>query len=105
MLSVAMVVGRMAARMLLGEEVIDYNKRIRIIKSPLPSDFVGKNLAQIKLRKETGCTVLAVKRAGKTYPDMGAHFEFKESDEIVISGSDQNIRKLYQKYPSMEPEV
>lgn len=104
-LSVAMVVGRMAARMLLGEEVIDYNKRIRIIKSSLPAEFVGKNLAQIKLRKETGCTVLAVKREGKTYPDIGAHFDFKESDEIIISGSDQNVRKLYQKYPSIKPEV
>lgn len=104
-LSVAMVVGRIVARMLLGEEVVDYSKRIRMIKSPLPPEFVDKNLAEIKLRKETGCTVLAVERSGRTYPDIGADFEFKESDEIIISGSDQNIRKLYRKYPSIEPEV
>lgn len=103
-LSVAMVVGRMTARVLLGEEVFDYNKRIRIIKSPLPPEFENKALAEINLRKETGCTVLAVERSGTTYPDIGADFEFKEGDEIILSGTDENIRQFYQEFESVEPE-
>lgn len=69
----------------------------------VPDKFIGKTLAELKLRNRFGLEVLMIKKTtGEFYgtekkneiriPDADYHIE--KDDVIVVFGSDENIRKL-----------
>ncbi len=64
-----------------------------------PDSFVGKTLAEIHLRKKYNVTVIAIKSLipEKTHINPNADFLIKESDIMVVFGSDEDIDKLHKK--------
>ncbi|MDQ4122510.1 MAG: cation:proton antiporter [Acidobacteriota bacterium] len=64
-------------------------------KSPL----LGKTLAEVNLRNQTGVTVLAAVRAGETKVNPSANFRLQAEDVLILLGASENIdaaRKLLQ---------
>lgn len=69
----------------------------------VPSNFVGKSLAELRLRNNYGLEILMIKKESSEYFDTekrneiripDANYEISNGDVIVIFGSDENIRKL-----------
>lgn len=52
---------------------------------------VGKSLSELDLRKQTGCSVIAVVRGGKPFPGPSGDFVLKENDLLVLVGSHAQI--------------
>lgn len=64
-----------------------------------PDAFIGKTLAEIHLRKKYNVTVIAIKSLipEQTHINPSADFLIKESDIMVVFGSDEDIDKLHKK--------
>ena len=64
-----------------------------------PDSFIGKSLGEINLRKKYNVTVIAIKSIipESTTMNPGADFLIKESDIMLVFGSDVDIEKLHKK--------
>jgi CPA2 family monovalent cation:H+ antiporter-2 len=64
------------------------------------SPALGKTLAKLNLRNQTGVTVVAAVRAGATEINPGGDFKLQADDVLVLLGDAENInvaRNLLQK--------
>ncbi|MCA9017532.1 MAG: TrkA family potassium uptake protein [Planctomycetaceae bacterium] len=101
--------GAHLARLLANPHLEDYlqvGDGYTMIELLTPSDFVGKNLAELALRSKYSVNVVAVrkrnseeveKKTGKVYTtDCVPHpdYQIKESDILLIIGTDQNLARL-----------
>jgi CPA2 family monovalent cation:H+ antiporter-2 len=59
------------------------------------SIFSGKSLREIKLREETGATIIAVIRSNKSYVSPKSDFSVKEGDVFVLIGSHAELDSAY----------
>jgi K+/H+ antiporter YhaU regulatory subunit KhtT len=57
------------------------------------SMFTGKSIGQIPLRAETGVSILAVTRAGKSIFNPGPEFQLYPGDHLVLLGDEENLKK------------
>ncbi len=64
-----------------------------------PDAFVGKTLAEIHLRQKYNVTVIAIKSLipEATHINPGADFVVKESDILLVFGSEDDILKLHKR--------
>jgi K+/H+ antiporter YhaU regulatory subunit KhtT len=61
------------------------------------SVFSGKAIRDVPVRSETGVSIMAVSRAGKSFFDPGPDFRLYPGDRIVLLGEQQNLY-LAEKY-------
>jgi len=64
---------------------------IREVRVPSGSIASGKRLRDLTLRAETGATIVAVSRAGKSYFDLSADFQIFPGDRIVVAGEGSSL--------------
>lgn len=64
-----------------------------------PDSFIGKTLAEIHLRKKYNVTVIAIKSLipEETHINPGADFVVKESDIMLVFGTEEDIAKLHKR--------
>jgi Kef-type K+ transport system membrane component KefB/Trk K+ transport system NAD-binding subunit len=66
---------------------------IREVRVPSGSILSGKRLRDITLRRDTGSTIVAVSRAGRSVFDLSADFQIFTGDRIVLVGDDTSLEK------------
>jgi len=57
------------------------------------SAFSGRTIADIPLRQETGVTIIAVTRAGKTFFDPDPHLPLYPGDRLVLLGDPEGLAR------------
>ncbi len=64
-----------------------------------PESFIGKTLSGVRLRQDYNVTVIAIKSLipDETIPNPGADFIIKESDILIVFGTEEDINKLHKK--------
>ena len=87
------------AQSLSRPNVIDYlpiSEGYSIQEFAVPVDFTGKSLAELDLRRRYGVYVIAVKEVipERVVLNPEADFIFKDSDIMVILGSDKDLDRL-----------
>lgn len=93
-LSLATVTGRMTASAVLeDEDVISLDTHVEVIRTRAP-ELVGLTPREAEIRARTGCTVVAVERAGRVLTDIGPEFRFEEDDELIIAGTDEGTNRF-----------
>ncbi|NPA13177.1 MAG: TrkA family potassium uptake protein [Aquificae bacterium] len=80
-------------------EKIAYGERTDIdiieIKIPPNSDLIGKKLKDIKMRQETGATIVAIVRAdGKMKIAPSGDTEIREGDSLIILGHPKALKRV-----------
>jgi len=91
--------GERVAQNLSRPNVLDYlpvSKGYSIQESPVPMTFIGKSLLELGLRKHYGIFVIAIKELipEKMVLNPEADFILKDSDIMVILGSDEDLDRL-----------
>ena len=91
--------GERVAQNLSRPNVLDYlpvSKGYSIQESPVPKTFIGKSLLELGLRKQYGIFVIAIKELipEKMVLNPEADFILKDSDIMVILGSDEDLDRL-----------
>ncbi len=97
-LSLATVSGRMIASTVLeDEDVLSFDQQIEVVRTSAPQ-LVGQTLESALVRSKSGCTVVAIERAGRVITDTGPETEIEADDELVIAGTDDGIRRFNELY-------
>jgi K+/H+ antiporter YhaU regulatory subunit KhtT len=97
--SLATISGRMLASTVFeDEEVLAYDKQVNVVRLPA-GDLVGSTVVDERVRTRTGCTVVAVVRAGETITDFDPEaFTFESGDEVVIAGTDEATTRFERRF-------
>ena len=72
------------------------------IKIRQNSPVIGKSLAEVNLRGETGVTVIAVIQDGETKVNPGADHILQENDTLILLGESEKIESVNKILHSME---
>jgi len=99
-------VDSLTAAMRLLPEKMAWPTTLREVRLEAGSVFSGKSIGQIPLRAETGVSILAVSRAGKSYFDPGPDFQLFPGDRLVLLGASDNLKRAveYLKRRDFGPE-
>jgi Trk K+ transport system NAD-binding subunit len=92
-LSLAAVSGRMLASIVLDEEIISPGTKLKLVRTTAPG-AAGESLAGADIRRRTGCTVVAARRDGEVFTDLGPAFVIERGDELVVAGTDENMSRF-----------
>lgn len=74
-------------------DYLDYPGDFSIFEIKVPKEWIGKNLAELAIRKKLHLNVLSIKRNGEVVLEFPADFLFEEGDTVTIFGADKDIRK------------
>jgi voltage-gated potassium channel len=71
---------------------------LEVFTVTLPAPLVGKTLAEARLREDTGCNVLAIRRPGGTAapPDVMAPLD--AGTELILIGDRDHERQFFKLY-------
>ncbi|MBT6630905.1 MAG: hypothetical protein HOB49_28060, partial [Gemmatimonadetes bacterium] len=96
-LSVSQVAGQILAHHVLGETV-SHQPRIKLLKVQ-PGGLVGSNPIEAQMRERTGCSVVAIERAGEIMMDIPPTFSLVEEDAMYLCGTADAFNRLFDQYP------
>jgi monovalent cation:H+ antiporter-2, CPA2 family len=68
-----------------------------------PDSFlIGKNIAQLQVRKKTGVTIIAVRRDSEVFTNPEPRFFFEAGDMVLFTGDQESMNKALQYFNSRE---
>lgn len=93
-LSLGTVTGRMIASSVIDdEEVLSFENQVDVVRTRAPS-LGGRTLGSARVRSRTKCTVVSIERDGEILTDVGPDVQINPTDELIIAGTDEGIRRF-----------
>jgi len=80
------------------DEVLMFQEGLNIFRAAVHSTLVGKSLAENQLRKQTGCSVIAIGRENKLNINPEPSILLGEHDEMVLIGTSDEEKLLMDIY-------
>jgi len=103
-LSLSQLTGESLASLLIDEsEILTPDVNFDFVRTSVP-EFTGKSLSELDLRARTNCTVVAVERAGEVLTDIDADFTIKESDVLIVAGSEASRSQFHEFVTQIEDD-
>jgi Trk K+ transport system NAD-binding subunit len=100
--SIGQVAGQLLAFQLLGEESVQLESQLKLVKTQ-PGVLAGKPLLSSRIREKTGCQIVAVERAGEIVVEFSAEFELERDDCVYVSGTPDMIDRYYEAFDGTRP--
>ena len=72
---------------LKSDEISMFTEGLNIFSRPMPAPLVGKNLVDSHIRQKTGCSVIALKSAGKLIVGPDPLVPLEQSEELILIGT------------------
>lgn len=95
-ISVSQVAGQLLAHHILGE-MVSQQAHIKLVKLKA-GRLKGRHPLKSRIRERSGCTVIAVERAGKIIMDIPASFVLTEEDAIYVCGMVDAFERFYEEF-------
>jgi len=96
-LSISQVSGQILARRLLGQEAVAIDEQLKVVKVSA-AGLEARRPEDLRIREETGCSIVAVEREGELITELGPDFQFATSDSVYICGSTQATRSYLEAF-------
>ncbi|MBI4482508.1 MAG: cation:proton antiporter [Acidobacteria bacterium] len=74
-------------------EKVDLTPSVEPFEAEVRKVAAGKSLSDLRLRKVTGATVIAVRRDATLLPNPAPDFVLNEGDHVYLIGSEEDIRR------------
>lgn len=78
-------------------DLIKITDEYAIYEIPILSDWLGKTIVELNVRKNFKVNIIAVKNGDSITPAPGAAYEFKQGDYIMVIGKQEDVFKLADK--------
>jgi len=98
-LSMGQVAGQLLARHLLGEEYIELEQDLRLVKLEA-TGLTGRHPLRAGVRERTGCQLVAVESMGKVFVEFPDAFRIAADDAVFVAGSPPALEVYYSVYQS-----
>jgi len=92
-LSISQVSAQMLARRLLGEEAVEVDEQLKVLKVPA-EPLIGRHPSDLRIRERTGCSVVAVERGDEAILEFDPEFRFEAADTVFVSGTTEAVRQF-----------
>ncbi len=83
---------------LKNDEISMFTEGLNIFRRPMPRSLVGKNLVQSHIRQTTGCSVIAIKSAGKLIVGPDPLISLKEREELILIGTTEAEQAFLERF-------
>ena len=83
------------------DELLMLAEGLNIFRVGVPSSYVGKSLAESKIRSQTGCNVIAVYDQEATSINPGPSHRFRENHELILIGNEEAETRFFKMYSEM----
>lgn len=80
------------------EEVLMALEGLSVFRLPIPVSLIGRTLADTSIRRDTGCSVVAITSHGSMIHSPSPDVLFQKEDELVLIGTVEGERSFRQKY-------
>jgi len=80
------------------DEVLMFEEGLNIFRAPVHSSLVGKSLAENQIRKQTGCSVIAINTKGKLNINPDPTIPLRENDEMILIGTADEEKRFIENY-------
>jgi len=80
------------------DEVLMFQEGLNIFRAPVHSSLVGKSLAENQIRKQTGCSVIAISTQGKLNINPDPSIPLMENDEMILIGTADAEKRFIENY-------
>ena len=97
-LSVSQVAGQLLVHHVLGE-MVSHKPRIKMVKLR-PGPLAGRHPLAARIRERTGCSVVAVERAGDVIMEIPASLVLESEDALYICGTPAAFDRYYEEFPT-----
>ena len=97
-LSVSQVAGQLLVHHVLGE-MVSHKPRIKMVKLR-PGPLAGRHPLAARIRERTGCSVVAVERAGEVLMEIPASLVLEPEDALYICGTPPAFDRYYEEFPT-----
>ena len=81
-------------------DVLMLAEGLDIFRMPTPSSIEGKTMAELAIRKETGCSIVAYKFDGDMHINPDPHTPFPKGSEIIVVGDVESEDIFLKRYGS-----
>jgi Trk K+ transport system NAD-binding subunit len=69
-----------------------------VFRQPVPAALAGKSVAEAAIRRQTGCTVIALCANGETQINPDPHLRLSADAELVLIGTQEAVQRFRQAY-------
>jgi Trk K+ transport system NAD-binding subunit len=97
-ISVSQVAGQLLAHHILGE-MVSQQTRIKLVKLAA-GRLAGHHPLESGIRERTGCSVVAVERAGEIILDIPSSFVLAEDDQLYVCGTAEAFTRYHEEFPA-----
>jgi Trk K+ transport system NAD-binding subunit len=97
-ISVSQVAGQLLAHHILGE-MVSQQTRIKLVKLAA-GRLAGHHPLESGIRERTGCSVVAVERAGEIILDIPSTFVLAEDDQLYVCGTAEAFTRYHEEFPA-----
>jgi Trk K+ transport system NAD-binding subunit len=80
------------------EKILMLSEGLNVFRSELAYKLENKPLLDLKIRENTGCSVIAIKRKDQLRINPDPNMILKKDDELILIGSEEAEKKFYEKY-------
>ena len=75
-------------------DMVSLAKNVSMIELDIKSEWVGKNLIELNLRKKYSINVVALRKGDAVSVDIDPHAALLESDKLIVIANTEKIAKL-----------
>ncbi|MBD3381445.1 MAG: potassium channel protein [candidate division Zixibacteria bacterium] len=84
--------------LLLPNRIMMVAEGLNVFRVPVHESFAGKSLAEIPIRQQTGCSVIAIGKGDELEINPGPSVILSADDEIVLIGSSDAEKQMMEMY-------
>lgn len=97
-LSITSIGAEAIFNLLEGGDTVTLTEGLNIFQVPMPSRLAGKSLAEVDLRQETGCTVVAVRTPEGMRTNLDPREPLPKDAEAVLIGNRESEARFFERY-------
>jgi len=80
------------------DEVLMFEEGLNIFRAAVHSTLVGTSLAENQIRKQTGCSVIAINTRGELKINPDPSIPLAENDELILIGTAEAEKRFFESY-------
>ena len=81
------------------DKILMVAEGLNIFRASVGKSLAGKSLAESQIRKQTGCSVIAINRKNNLNINLEPSLLLEEDDEMVLIGTSDSEKSLMESYP------
>ncbi len=97
-MSYASLAANTILNLLKPDDVLMLAEGLNIFRGGVHPSLVGQSLAKSHIRRQTGCSVIAINHNGAMVSNPDPSFRFSETDELIMIGTDEAEKRFLEMY-------